>query len=117
MSYGPVQVFSLASMTSDVTLSTYIDLKKAYNKISLVVPSMTSGTDIYIKGAPTADGTYMRVYHPPSGASSVAGAWFIGSAVTNCIVPMNHVHLQFLKVEFSTAMTAASAMFKFICSD
>lgn len=117
MSYGPVQVFNIATMASDATLSAAIDLSKSFNKLSLVIPSMTSGTDIYIKAAPTLTGTYMRVFHPPSASTSVVGAWFVGSAVTNCIVPINNTNLQFVKVEFSTAMTASTANFKIICSD
>lgn len=118
MSHGPVSVYSFPTFVCGATLHTScIDLNKAWNKLTLVIPSMTSGTDIYLQASPTSDGTFMRVYHPPSGATSVAGAWFLGSAVTNCIVPINNTHLQFLKVEFSTAMTASSAMFKIIASD
>jgi hypothetical protein len=116
MSYGPVQVFSI-SMTCGATLTSYVDLQKAYTKISVVIPSMTSGTDVYFHGAGTAGGAYRRIYHAPNSVSSTAGAQFVSSSITNCIVPLNNVHVRYLKIEHSTAMTAAAASYEIICSD
>lgn len=116
MSYGPVQAFSV-SMASGVTLSSAINLQKAYNKISVVVPSMTSGTDLYFQGSTSESGTYRRINHSPNSVSSTAGAIFLGSAITNCIVPLGNLHVQYLKVEIASAMTSAGAAFEFICSD
>lgn len=117
MSYGPVQVFAV-SMASGETLSTAVDLQKAFNKISIVIPTMTSGTDVYLQGCATSTGgTYRRINHAPTTVSSVVGAQFVGSAVTRCIVPFNNVHVRYLKIELSTAMTATTAGFEIICSD
>jgi hypothetical protein len=117
MSYGPVQVFSITTMASGATLSSAVDLQKAYNKISLVVPSMASGTDIYLHGSTELAGTYRRINHSPNSVSATAGALFISSSISNCIVPLNNLHVQYVKVELSTAMTATTAAFKLICSD
>jgi hypothetical protein len=116
MSYGPVQVFSI-SMTCGATLSSYVDLQKAYNKITVMVPSMTSTTDIYFQASDEAGGTYRRLFHPPNSVSSTAGALFLSSSITNCVVPLNHVNVRYLKIEHSSAMTAAAASYKIICSD
>jgi hypothetical protein len=104
-------------MACGATLSSYIDLQKAYNKISVVIPTMTSGTDVYFHGAGLATDTFRRINHPPNSVSSTAGAQFISSSITQCVVPLNNVHVQYLKIEHSTAMTAAAASYKIICSD
>lgn len=116
MSYGNVQAFAV-SMASGGTLTSAVDLGKAYAKISVLIPSMTSGTDVYLQGSNASDGTFRRIYHAPSASTSVVGAQFVGSAVTNCIVPFNNVHVRHIKIEHSTAMTATIAAFQIICSD
>lgn len=115
MSYGPVQVFA-ASVASGTTFSSMIDLQKAYNKVSLLIPTMSSGTDVYLRGAPTLTGTSRRIYHAPNTVSSVVGAQFVGSAVTQCIVPFNNVHVQFIQVELTTTVTGVMG-FQLLCSD
>lgn len=104
-------------MTCGATLTSAVDLGKAYAKISILIPTMTSGTDVYIQGTDVATGTFRRIYHPPTASTSVVGAQFVGSAVTNCIVPFNNVHIRHVKIEHSTAMTASIAAFQIICSD
>lgn len=119
MSYGPVSVFSV-TMTTGTTLTSSVDLQKAWNRISVAVPTMPSGTDIYFQSAGQASAAaspYRRLYHPTNSNSSAVGANFLGSSVTNCIVPVNNGHVRYLKVEFTTAMTAAAVAFEIICSD
>ena len=117
MGYGPITVFSV-SMACGATATSMIDLQKSYDKISIVVPSMTSGTDIYFQACATSTGgTFRRINHPPNSVSSTAGAQFLASSITNCIVPLNHVHVRYLKIEHSTAMTAAAASYEIICSN
>lgn len=116
MAYGPIQVFSV-TLASSVTASSAIDLQKSYARISVAIPTMTSGTDVYLQGASTLAGTYRRINHPPNSVSSVVGPQFVSSSVTQAIVPFQHVNTRFIKIELSTAMTAAAATFDVVISD
>ncbi len=113
MSYAPVQAFSVG-IASLVTLSSALDLSKSYRLASIVIPTMTSGTDVYIQGSDTLAGTYRRIYQ--MGATSVATAVFVASTVTKCVVGLP-IGCQFVKIELSTAMTATSAQFQILISD
>ena len=108
MSYGPIQVYTV-SIASGVTASSAVDLQKSYARLSVAIPTMTSGTDVYLQGASTLDGTYRRIFHPPTSVSSTVGAQFVSSGVTQCVVPFQHVNSRFIKVELGTAMTAPAA--------
>ena len=104
-------------MTSDTTLSSEIDLQRSFSKNYLEVPTMTSGTDIFIQAACESQGDYRRVNHEVPNTSSVQSHTFvIGSATTQKMVPIPS-GFRYLKVELSTAMTATAVIFKVICSD
>jgi hypothetical protein len=118
MSGRPVQVFT-QSIASGVTVSSSIDLGRAFNKITLVVPVMASGTNIGINVAPTLDGTYKRFYHQPT-VTSAAVSFVILSSITNCAIPLPNLHAQYLQIEHSSATTVAGGnayTYYLICSD
>ncbi len=117
MGIGAFKVFTI-SMASGATTSTQaVDTGRIYDHIALVVPTMTSGTDIYVRAS--ADGvTYNRAYmldDPVSGGDATPFTMKIGSAITQAYIGMS-VRAQYFKIELSTAMTATPATFKFVCS-
>lgn len=113
MSYNPVQGFAIG-VDSGVTLSSALDLTRSFRLASIVVPTMTSGTDLYIQGSDSIGGTYRRIYMIST--ASVPAAASIPSTVTQAVVNMP-IGCQFVKIELSTAMTATSAQFKVLISD
>jgi len=111
----PTQAFTVP-MASAATQSSAIDLQKSFNKLSLVIPTMASGSDITIYGCQTATGTFRQMFHQPTGASAAA-AFSIASSITNCIVPLPNFHVQYLKIGHTTATTDSSYSYVIICSD
>lgn len=116
MSEGPVCAFT-GSMASGVSITGEIDLQKSWNKLSLVVPSMASGSDVYLLASEESGGTYRRVFHQPTNTSATVSAFFVTSGVTNCVVPLSNVNVRYLKVQVSTATTDTPYTFKVICAD
>lgn len=112
----PVSVFTV-SMASAVSVTGAADLQQAWNKLSVVIPSMASGSDVYIMGSDTLAGTYKRIFHAPTTQSATVGAQFVTSGVTNCIVPLQNVHVRYLKVQLNTATTDTPYTFQIICAD
>ena len=114
MSYGPLLVFTV-SMASGATTSSSITLHHGWQMVHVEIPTMTSGTDVYFQGS--ANGTtFRRIYHAPTIANSNPHAVFVNSAVTNCMVDLDHRGYPYMKVELSTAMTATPATFKLMVS-
>lgn len=111
-----VSVFT-ASMASAASVTSAFDLQKAYNKLSVIIPSMASGSDVYILASEELAGTYRRVFHAPTTVSATVGAQFVTSGVTNCIVPFHNVHARYLKVQLSSQTVDTPYTFKIICSD
>lgn len=114
MSYGPRAVYEV-NCASNVTLTSALDLGRAWQNVYLEVPTMTSGCDIYLKAAATSDGTFRRVYTKVNSAT-VANPWYVLSSITQCLVDVP-AGFQHIKVELTTAMTATSVNFKVHCSN
>lgn len=98
------------SIASGATLSSAVDLgTDSYGALSLCIPTMTSGTDIYLRGS--HDGaTFRRTY------SEAGSALTYASTVTQANVGVSGFNYRYLKIELSTAMTAASAGFDIVIS-
>lgn len=111
---GVLKPFTI-NVASNVTASSALDLGGAYNRVMLGIPTMTSGTDVCIQASDSESGTFRRIYHEPKVDSTTPTLVQIASSVTNCFVPLN-ISAQFVKVEFTTACTASSHNFKFLCS-
>jgi hypothetical protein len=111
---GPVTYFSIG-MASNTTLTSAIDLAGAWGSYKLVIPTMTSGTDIRIQASETSTGTFRRLYHVPTVASATPTVINIPSSVTNCIVELPKLARN-VKIEFTTACTASSHQFSIICN-
>ena len=104
------------TMASAGTLSTEAKLLRSYKTAYLVIPTMTSNTQLHIQGSEQSGGTFRRVYFPMGNtAAPIGNAFAIGSACTGCIVPIPN-GIQYLKVE-ATATVNDGAFFKIICSD
>lgn len=116
MSYLPTRVYAFATMASGSTLSTYVNVPVSFNKILLEVPTMVSGTNIYMKGALSASGTFRRIMNPSTNVTGIAPSYFnIASSVTGG----NFVEVPFcfpyMKVELTTAMTDTVTNFNLVC--
>jgi hypothetical protein len=115
MSYSPVSAFS-TTLASGVTLSSQIDLGRGWEHITVEIPTMASGTDVYFQGAGSDGGTYRRIHHRLTNSNDSPGAMNVDSSVTNCFVHLEFVNTKYLKIELSTAMTATSAIFGVVCA-
>lgn len=115
MSYNPVSPFS-TTLTSGVTLSDEIDLGRGWPHITVEIPSMASGTDVYFQASRTSSGTYRRINHRLTNTTDNPSAMNVDSSVTNCFVHLEFVNVRYFKIELSTAMTATQATFGVVCS-
>jgi len=115
MAHGAISVFT-ASMATDATITSAIDLGRAWKNVYLVVPSATSGTDVYLQAAATPTDTFRRIYLPVNSATAQANVFIIKSAISNVnvLVPSGFQHL---KIEQSTGTSGAPSTYKLICSD
>jgi hypothetical protein len=108
--HRPYQV----TMASGVSLSTSIDLGRAWAKVYLDPTGAAS--EVRLQAAPTIDGSFRQVYHPSINSSTVGANIFkIPSAVSGGLIELP-AGLQFIKVE-TTAAVANGLTFKLICSD
>ena len=118
MGIGVSSIFSV-SMTSGATLTSSIDLGQSWETVYLAIPSMVSGTDIYLRaGVSATDTVGYRVMHPVVNSSSAQVQTFvIASAVSgNKLIPVPG-GFRYLFVEYSTATTATSHVFKVVCGN
>lgn len=115
MGYTPSSKFEV-SLASGATLSTFVDLGRGWNHLSVVIPTMTSGTNVFFQGAGDSSDTFRRIYHPIANGDNTPDVMSVDSSVTNCIVPLEFISCRYLKVELGTAMTATAATFHVVCS-
>jgi hypothetical protein len=115
MSYGPYSVFT-RNLASNTTLTSALDLGRAWKNVYLEIPTMTSGTDVYIQAAATLDGTMRRVYQRTNSATAQSNVWIVKSNITQVLVDLP-AGLRYVAVEISTAMTQTSVNFNVHCSD
>lgn len=114
MSFGPFSPFAV-TMASAGTLTSQIDLGAGWSQAYLEIPSMTSNTQIYIRGASTDGGTFRRVKHPSINSSTVTTNDFvIQSTATNCFVPMP-AGVRFVKIETEVTVNDG-CVFKIVCT-
>ena len=116
MGHGVVKVYT-ATLTTGATLTSYLDLStRAWGQIYLEIPSMTSGTDLYVQGSHDSQ-TFRRVMHPtPNTHDFQINTFSIGSACSNRLVLIPN-GLQYVKIEASTLMSSTAHEFNLICSD
>ena len=108
--HRPYQV----SMASGASLTTSVDLGRAWAKVYLDPTGAAS--EVRLQAAQILDGTFRQVYHP-SINSSTAGAniFKIPSSVSGGLIELP-AGLQHIKLE-TTAAVANGVTFKLICSD
>jgi hypothetical protein len=101
-------LYFTATMTSGQTMSRAVDLGYPYGKCSIEIPTMISGTDVYLKGS--SDGTtYRRIYFRTEDATPVL--FTLASSLTNAIFPLDVQLPRYVKVELSTAISNDSMAF------
>ena len=116
MSHGLTTVYT-STMASGATMSSEVDLGRAYRTVFLVIPTMaTASNGMYIYSSDASGGTYRAVMHPAINSATVGdNVYTIASALTNAVVPIP-AGLRFLKVN-TDATVANGCSFKIICSD
>lgn len=107
-----IKVFDV-DVASSTTLSSAIDLRQGWEKVSLLIPSFSSASDIFVQGATTSNGTYVRVTNQPTAAGDVTD-FRITSGLSSRIIPIPSEY-QHLKIELSTAQTDTTSVFNVIC--
>ncbi len=113
MSYAAVRAYA-ATIASGVSLSSGFDLGAAPTRVTLMVPTMASGSDISILYSDVLAGPYYKActFNSTTGA---AVAYNIASSITlvACDVP---VCGQFIQLKLTTATTDNSYTFKILCN-
>lgn len=118
VSVGAYSIFKV-TMTSGNTITSLLDLGGAWNRVFMRVPTMTSGTEIYLKaGTDPADVDGFRVMFPPVNTSAAQVHTFsVASGVSQRVMEVPLAGIRHVFVEFSTATTATSQSFQFFCSN
>lgn len=113
MSFGPIKVFSQTVATGCTgNTITAVDLGGAFQRVFLEIPTMSTGTTVYVKGS--ADNTtFRRVQHELTTASTCYD-FAINTINTNCFVRVP-VFTNYVKVELKTAVSNESMTFKWHC--
>ncbi len=115
MGHGAQSTFP-ATMASGGTLSAEVKLGRSWQNMFLVIPSMTSNSEIRIQVCDVSGGTYRQLMHPSINSSTVAtNIYKIASSVTSVAVPIPAGY-QYMKVE-TTATVDGGQTFKVICGD
>lgn len=117
MSATPPTVYVI-TMPSGATLTSAVDLQRNWKTVYLDFVTFSTAANLFVHAAPTSDGTYRRVFHPPLNSSTVGvNVFTISTAASGGYVPIPN-GIRFLKIEIGTAPTdGATAPFKIICSD
>lgn len=110
----PIQAF-LQNLPSGVTLaSTAIEFGMGSRNVTVLVPSLASGTDVVFQVSHDGS-TFKRLRYAPTSGTVVPTAVTIGSAVTNVYVKVNELAGQrWVKTEFTTAVADVNANLYFI---
>lgn len=111
-----VQATFQATMTSGATLTSEVKLSRSWQNMLLVIPSMTSNSEVRLQVSDTSGGTYRQLMHPAINSSTVGtNIYKIASSATNCAVPIPAGY-QYIKIE-TTATVDSGTVFKVICGD
>lgn len=116
MAWEPIRVFPI-TMAAAATLTSQVDLKQYHQTIHLVIPTMASASDFYLRAAETVNGDYRRllILQSQANTATVGGRTYtIASNITNAVISIPAVGLRFLKIEASTLNSGALG-FNLIC--
>jgi hypothetical protein len=92
-------------MASGDSLTSALDLGKAYGTVYVEIASTPSQSEHRIRAAASLGGTYNTVHHPAINSSTVAvNPYVIPSAITGALVPIPG-GLRYIKIFASAAMT------------
>ena len=105
--YG-VSVFP-TTIASAATLSSEVDVGGFWDKLSIIIPTMTSNSQIHIQVAKASGGTYRRIYDQSIGTPDFS----IASGVTSRIVELPTGY-RYMKVETTATMDSGQG-FDIIC--
>lgn len=106
----------IVSMVSGDSLTSALDLGRAFPSIYVEIASTPSNSEHRIRAAATLSGTYNTVYHPAINSATVAvNPYVIPSTVTGAIVPIPG-GFRYIKIFASAAMTNG-ASYRIYCGD
>jgi hypothetical protein len=114
--FGYIGKLGVASMASAVSVTAAFDLKKPWATVGIGIPSMASGSDVYLLGSDD-NTTFRRVFHAPTLASATPAAVTVTSGVTNCILQVGRLPVRYIKLQLSTATTDTPYTFTIYGSD
>lgn len=121
MPQGPVVAFTV-SMASAVSLSSLVDLGKAWGSIMLEVPTMTSGSDVKlhlsadtIQTSTSAPSTFRPLYFTPT--TGTPTVFSVASSITQAFIPIPNFRGRYVKVNLTTQTTDTGYVFRFLCAD
>lgn len=114
-SMGPIRVFT-QRIASGATVSTGVHIGEGWTNYHLVIHTMTSATDIYIQCSTDGE-TYHRHVSgfPRINSISASDVFIIKSGVSSVVVDIPGGS-PYMRIEHSTAMTAAATSYKIVCS-
>lgn len=112
---GPIRIFT-QTIASGATASTGVNIGEGWTYYHLVVPTMTSNTDIYVKVS-TDGSTYFRHYSgfPRINSISAGDVFIIKSGVSQAAVDIPGGS-PWVQIEHSTALTSVAITYKIVCS-
>lgn len=100
-----------STMATGATLTSAMDIGSPWAYVYLHVPAITSGTNIWIKAAPTLAGTYNRVTQPSINSTAAqTNSFTVASVQTSAVVPLPN-GLRFVKIETATLQSDTSLTF------
>lgn len=105
---------------SGTTFSPVVDLGAAWKTVYLRVPTMTSGTEIYLQTVQNASSTVtsgFRIMHPPVNTSAAQVHTFsIASSVSQRVIPVPP-GFRYMAIEYSSLVTSVGQTFYFYCGN
>jgi hypothetical protein len=112
MPVAPFCAFSATAASGTTAVS--FDVGGAWDKYTLIIPAMASGTTLAFQVSDTADGTYYPLYHAPTIASAPVLVQ-IASGLTAVAVELPNSLGRFFKVERVATPTSTASTFNILC--
>ena len=114
MSYGPISVFPGTIASGESTL-TSIDLSKAWSRVFIEVPSLSTAVVFDVYGS-SDNSTFRPVFSRTNTQVVAYQALTVATTVTNGIAPLDGVGTRYVQLRGS-ATVANGVAIKLICWD
>lgn len=114
MSWGPYKRYTV-TMTSGSTLTSAFQIEPHKSKIYVHIPAGVT-SDIYLQGACYENDTFVRIYNQQNNSVHAPGYSYVTSGTSNGLVPFIDP-VEWMKLEFTTAMANTAVTFDIIACD